>query len=207
MSGQADSPETMRLLERARQGDQAALDELLQQHRPFLRRLVELRLDPKLRARIDPSDVVQEAQLEAAVRLHNYLDKPAIPFRLWLRRLAVDQLLMARRRHLRDKRSVAREEPLDDSSFALTCQLVDAAATPSQRLAREELADKVRGAVGRLAQDDCDVLMMRTYEGLSFEEVACLLGIQPAAARQRHGRAILRLHKLLAEEGITGAGP
>src|SRR5262249_6047395 len=68
-----DSPETLGLLERAAAGDDAALGELIARHRDAVRRFVELRLDPKIRGRIDASDVVQEAHLEAVRRIEDYL--------------------------------------------------------------------------------------------------------------------------------------
>src|SRR5262249_9004167 len=95
--GAADSADTRRLLDEVRGGDRGALDRLLGEYRHYLRTVVELRLDPKLRARVDPSDVVQEAQLEAVRRVDGYLERPVLPFRLWLRQIAFDRLLMARR--------------------------------------------------------------------------------------------------------------
>src|SRR5262245_16835367 len=95
-----DSEETHHLLEQARAGDRQAFERLFAHCRPFLERVVALRLDPRLRARVDPSDVVQETQLEAVRRLDAYLRDPVMPFRLWLRQLASDQLLKSRRYHL-----------------------------------------------------------------------------------------------------------
>src|SRR5262249_42518961 len=92
--GTPESAECQRLLQQVRTGDPRALECLLSMHRAYLRQLVELRLDPRLRARVDPSDVVQEAQLEAVRRLPEYLREPALPFRLWLRRLAQARLGM-----------------------------------------------------------------------------------------------------------------
>ena len=89
-----DAEETEHLLRQAGAGDEPARQELLARHRAYLCRFVELRLDPKLRPRLDPSDVVQEAQLEAVRRLPDYLRQPALPFRLWLRQIAYDRLLM-----------------------------------------------------------------------------------------------------------------
>src|SRR5262249_16986587 len=68
-----DSAETASLLERVAAGDRAAVGALLERHRPDLVAFVEARLDPRLRARVDPSDVVQEAQLEAARRMDDFL--------------------------------------------------------------------------------------------------------------------------------------
>src|SRR5262245_4178971 len=95
-----DSAETQRLLERVRAGDRTAREELFARHQSYLLAFVGLRLDPKLRARVDPSDVVQEAQLDALRRLEGYLHEPAMPFRLWMRQLTFDRLLMLRRRHV-----------------------------------------------------------------------------------------------------------
>src|SRR5262245_15556504 len=76
------------LLRRAGQGDPAARDELLRRYRPRLRQLVALRLDPRLAARIDPSDVVQETLAEASGKLAAYLRQQPLPFYPWLRQLA-----------------------------------------------------------------------------------------------------------------------
>ena len=67
----------------------------------------------------------------------------------------------------------------------------------------EELASQVRLAVTQLPDVDREILLMRTYEGLSYQEIACILEIEATAARKRHGRALVRLHKLLAESGIS----
>src|SRR6516225_6190294 len=94
-----DSADTQRLLHDVQGGDTWALDQLFARHRPYLKQLVELHLDSRLRQRVDPSDVVQEAQLEATRRLEAYLKQPAMPFRLWLRQLAQDRILMMQRYH------------------------------------------------------------------------------------------------------------
>jgi RNA polymerase sigma-70 factor (ECF subfamily) len=197
--------ETRRLLRKARAGDREAVEQLFIRHRTYLRRLVEVRLDPKLRPRIDASDVVQEAKLEAARRLECYLREPALPFRLWLRQLAYERLLMLRRFHLgAARRSTGREVALPErSALLLARQYLAAGSTPSQRLDRQELPSRVRRAVAKLPAIDREVLVMRTFEELSYEEVAALLGVDPAAARKRHGRALLRLHKALSEDGLT----
>jgi RNA polymerase sigma-70 factor (ECF subfamily) len=202
---QPDSGETQGLLGRVRAGDRQAFGQLFARHRAYLRRLVELRLDPRLRARVDPSDVVQEAHLEALNRLPAYLERPALPFRLWLRQIASDRALKARRHHLgAARRSLGREVPLpEESSLVLAGRLLDGGSTPSRRLDQRELARRLRRAVAQLPEADREVVMMRHFEGLSNQEVACLLGIDPATASKRHGRAMLRLHRILFEGGLT----
>src|SRR5262245_35245981 len=94
-----EETEVERLLESARAGNRAAFDRLFALHRPYLRRVVELRMDPRLRVRVDPSDVVQEAHLESFRRLADYCDRRPMAFRLWLRKAAQERLTMLRRFH------------------------------------------------------------------------------------------------------------
>jgi RNA polymerase sigma-70 factor (ECF subfamily) len=203
--GKTDPPETRALLQRVRAGDRQAFEQLFARHQAYLRRLVELRLDPRLRARLDPSDVVQEAHVEALNRLNDYLKRPVLPFRLWLRQIAFDRALKARRYHLGTvRRSIAREVPLPEhSSLVLARRLLAGGSTPSERLDNQETVRRVRHAVAQLAKPDREIVMMRHFERLSNQEVACLLEIEPATASKRHGRALLRLHRILFQSGMT----
>ncbi len=112
---------------------------------------------------------------------------------------------MIERQHLEaTKRAVGRELPLPDASSVPRAQQVAAPdPTPSQQLAQNELGVQVRDAMAQLPELDREILFMRTFEGLSYAEVGYLLEIDPAAARKRHGRALLRLHQLLTESGLT----
>src|SRR5216683_7343778 len=199
-----DSAETQHLLQLIRAGDRQAFERLFERHRAPLRQMIEGRADARLRARIDPSDVVQETHLEAFRRLPDYLVRRPMPFRLWLRKTAYERLLMIQRRHLQaGRRAVGREVPLPDrSSVQLFRQLLAPGSTPGQQMAKAELARRVRQAVARLSEIDREVLLMRNLEGLSNHEVAQVLEIEPAAASQRYGRALLRLRKLLLADDV-----
>src|SRR6516225_3037578 len=94
-----DPDETERLLTKVMAGDRQALNRLLALHRGFLRRAVELRLDSRVRARLDASDIVQEAQLEVAQRIGDYLRRQPMPFHIWLKKTAYETLLRLRRQH------------------------------------------------------------------------------------------------------------
>jgi RNA polymerase sigma-70 factor (ECF subfamily) len=99
---------------------------------------------------------------------------------------------------------VQRDVPLPErSSLDLAQKLLASGTTPSEQLARRELARRVRQALAELAEADRDMLLMRNFEGLSNQEVARLLGINPAAASQRYGRALLRLRNLLLDSGFS----
>ena len=200
----SDSAQTQRLLEQARAGEPGAADRLLDRHRPYLRRMVEHRIDPRMRGRVDPSDVVQEAQLEASRRLADYLQHPPLPFRLWLRQLAYEKLLMLRRQHVgAARRAVEREVSLlDRSSVLLAQQLLAAGSTLSQQLIKREFVRRVREAVSQLPDGDREVLVLRNLEGLSNKESAQVLNMDPATASRRYGRAVLRLREILVQSGL-----
>src|SRR5262249_14971794 len=116
-----------------------------------------------------------------------------------------DRTLKARRHHLGTaRRAVGREVPLPErSSLMLARRLFAGSSTPSQQLDRRDLARRLRPAVGQLPDADREVVLMRHLEGLSNSEVGCLLGIDPATASKRHGRAMLRLHRILFAGGMT----
>jgi RNA polymerase sigma-70 factor (ECF subfamily) len=204
-----DSDETQQLLERAGAGDQAAFEALFARHRDFLRLVVQLRMDARVRARVDPSDVVQETQFDAFRRLRDFLDRRPMPFRLWLRKTAQERLLKVQRRHLETgRRDATREVPLpEQSSLLLAGRVMTSGSTPSQRLDRSETARRVREAVASLPEADREVLLMRNFEGLSNQEVAYLLGLDPATASKRHGRALLRLRQALLDGGFPEPTP
>ena len=162
-------PETDALLTRAAGGDPAAGHQLLARHRDRLRRMVAVRLDPRVAARLDPSDVVQEALLEAARKLPDYLRERPLPFYPWLRRLAWERLLKLRQRHRAAKRDAARDQRMapalpDGSALELAQRLVASGTSPSGRAVREETRDRVRAALVALAEADREVLVLRYLE-------------------------------------------
>jgi len=202
----ARDPDTDVLIDRASGGDRSARQQLLVRHRDRLRRMISVRMDRRLAARVDPSDVVQEVLTDAAQELSDYLTRRPLPFYPWLRQLAWDRLVELHRKHVRArKRSVTREETgvldlPDESAVALAARLLDTGSSPSERLLRSELRGRVRAALGRLSDRDREVLVIRHLEGLSTKEIAAILGISEAAVKTRHVRALDRLQRLLRDE-------
>jgi RNA polymerase sigma-70 factor (ECF subfamily) len=197
-------PDNDDLLRRAEGGDARARGALLQRHRERLRRMVAVRMDPRLAARLDASDVVQEALAEADRRLDGYLRERPLPFYPWLRQLAWDRLADEHRRHVRAaRRSVTREEALpglpDASALDLARRLVASATGPSEAARRGELRDRVRAALETLSGRDREVLVLRHLEQLTAGEVAAVLGLSEAAVKSRALRATQRLRALLEE--------
>ena len=199
-----DSEVTTSLLAAVTGGD-ASFEELFERHRRAVRELVRLRMDAKLRSRIDLSDVIQETEIDAFRRFEDFMKRRPMPFHLWLRKTARERLLMLYRRHVGASiRSVERELPLPNaSSVSLAKQLAADVASPSQQINDRELAAKVRRAVAALPEMDREILLMRTYEDLPYAEIACILEIEAATARKRNGRALIRLHQLLSDDGVT----
>jgi RNA polymerase sigma-70 factor (ECF subfamily) len=199
-------PDTDQLLDRASRGDRDARHELLARHRDRLRVMVAARLDRRLAARLDASDVVQETLAEAARRLDDYLRERPLPFYPWLRHLAWERLVKEHRAHLaRGKRSVRREEPgvlrLPEESIAeLAQRLACSASSPSRQAVRAELRDRVRAALALLSEIDREVLVLRYLEQLPLREVAAVLGLGESAVKMRHVRALERLRALLEAE-------
>jgi RNA polymerase sigma-70 factor (ECF subfamily) len=194
------------LLARADQGDPAAQQELLERHGERLRKMIAARLDRRLAARIDPSDVVQEALLDASRLLPAYLRERPLPFYPWLRRLAWKRLVKLQQRHLgAQKRSVTREEqqiPLlpEESAVALAGRLVARGSSPSNHMLREELRGRVQEALARLPEHYREVLVLRFLEELSTSEMAAVMGITEAAVKTRQTRALDRLGRLLGRD-------
>ena len=201
-----DGEQTSELLVEARLGDSSAIDELLDRHRNSLRRLVDFRLDGKIKRRIDVSDVVQDVLVEASRRLQDYLANPTMAFHLWIRQIAKDRIIDAHRRHrVSAKRSVDREQPLaaapvDQSTMELAGQLCDPQLTPAAAATQRELAIHVQAAIEHLDENDRDIILMRHYEQLSNQEIAVALELTEPAASMRYLRALKRLRKVLDGE-------
>lgn len=204
-----DSDQTHGLLEQVGRGNRPALNRLLERYRPDLQALVEFHLDPRLRARLGPSEVVQEAQLEVVRRMDDYLSRRPMPFQLWVRKTAYQRLLNLQRCHRgRARRAVDREVALPDrASLLVAGPLISRGPSPSQQAQAREFAEAVARVVADLAEADRDILAMRHTEDLSYDPIACLLDIEPAAARKRYGRALIRLQKALAARGLLKEKP
>jgi RNA polymerase sigma-70 factor (ECF subfamily) len=191
------------LILRAGGGDGEARELLLARHRERLRQMIALRLDRRLAARIDPSDVVQEAMADADRELAEYLSSRTMPFYAWLRRFAWDRLVEAHRRHVSaERRSVDREQSwsipwADQSAVALADRLVASGTSPSRHLIRAEARLRVQAALEQLSPRDREVLVLLYMEDLSAVEIAGILGMTEGAVRTRHLRALERLRRLM----------
>lgn len=203
-----ENEQTQNLLARRKDGDQTAWNALLQRHRSAVQRLVNMRLDNRIRQRVGVSDVVQDVMIEANRRIDRYLQDPGIDFHLWLRQIAKDRIIDAHRRHRATaKRSVDREQRLvqggvNQSTINLGNQLRDNDLTPAAQATRREMANRMEDALMKLNDLDRDIIIMRHYEQLSNDEVSKTLNLKSAAASMRYLRALRKLRNQLLPQQV-----
>jgi RNA polymerase sigma-70 factor (ECF subfamily) len=215
-SATGNSGETDRLLQRVAEAGRPEWGALLEHHRQRLRRMVALRLDRRLQGRVDASDVIQEAFLEASLRLPEYLCQPPMPFFLWLRFLTGQKMLELQRHHLgAQMRDAGREVALyrgalpETSSAALAAHLLGHDTRPSEAAMRAEMKVRLQEALNSMDPLDREVLALRHFEQLSTAETAQVLNIKEGAAGKRYIRALKRLKEILLSMpgGMKEFGP
>jgi RNA polymerase sigma-70 factor, ECF subfamily len=172
--------------------------------RPRLRQAVRLRLDRRLAGRVDPSDVLQEAFLDAMARAHEYRHDPSVPIYLWLRAITMQRLLVIHRRHLNAKMRDARREVALRRADAPTAttnvlagQLLAKLISPSSDAVRREREEQLKTALDQLTVAEQEILALRHFEDLSNDEIAVVLGVKKSAASARYVRALRRLREIL----------
>ncbi len=192
-------------IDRLRGGDRGALAALFDEHRDGLRRMIELRIDARLRARLDPSDVLQEAFLDVSRDLDAYLADPKLPPLLWLRLHVGRRLTTLHRKHLGTKMEDARleislyQDALPEaSSAALASMLLGRHTSPTQAAQRAERLLRVQEALNSLDPIDREALALRHFEQLGRAQAAQVLGITQEAGAKRYFRALKRLKDVLA---------
>jgi len=201
-----DESRTGDLLSRAAEGDRAAANELLLRHNDRLKKMISVRIDPAVSARVDPSDVIQETMIEAVRKLPEYLANQPVPFYPWLRQIAWERLVHLHEQHIRtQKRSVRREVSWDrslsdHSVMQLAGKFAGSGTTPSQGAIRTERRERVRAALNSMTPNDREVLVMLYLEQLGVDEIASILDLTVAGVKSRHRRALIRLTSSLAAE-------
>ena len=199
MESRADLDDLRRLTESPR--DDSAIGRLLERHRRYVKRLVTLRLDRRVKARVDDSDIVQEVTMEAARRMEKFVAQRPMPFQLWLRQITMDRIEMCHRRHLKAEcRAVGREKwtvGTNAKSKSIAMQLSASDDTPSQLALRGEAIESIQRAIEKLTEEDQEILMLRHVEQLSNHEAAIVMNMNPSTSSSRYLRALRRLERLL----------
>ncbi len=184
------------------EGGESALGALFARHQQALERMIEFRLDERVRGRVDPEDVLQEAFIEASRRLPEYVAAPEVSFFVWLRQMTYQTLLTIQRRHFGQKRDPRLEVNgkvkgnQDATCLSIFSAFVSQLTTPSQLLMKQEQLDQLRQILAEMDEIDREVLAMRHFEHLSNSQIAESLGISITAASNRYVRAMTRLSEV-----------
>ena len=159
-------------------------------------------MDPRLQQRVDASDVIQEAYLEAYTRWPEYQDNPEVPIPVWLRFLTRQKMVQTQRHHLgvqaRDPRRerALRQKPSSTSPCATP--LASESTVPPLAAETAEMRDHLRDGLNELDNTDRQVLLLRHFRQLKNAEVAALLNLSEKAASKRYFRALGRLKKVMS---------
>src|SRR6516165_5749628 len=201
-----EAGEVPELLARAAAADQTAVTELFSLYRKRLKQMIRLRLNRRLQGRVDESDILQDAFLEAAQRLPDYLANLPLPFFLWLRHITGQKLIDSHRRHLgAQMRDAAQEVSLHRGpmptahSGSLAAQLLGRLTSPSQAAIKAETRLRVQEVLNGMDPLDREILALRHFEHLTNAEVAAILEMNESAASSRYLRALKRLKDELSQ--------
>jgi RNA polymerase sigma-70 factor (ECF subfamily) len=198
-------PNTDQLLNLASEGDGSATQQLLDRYRPRLRGMIAVHLDQRISTRVDPSDVVQEALVEAFEKLPGYAKERTISFYPWLRQIAWQRLVKLHQRHITaSRRTVEREDqaelPLpEDSVMQLADRIASSGTEPGQAFIKQEIKERVRTGLSELRHADRQVLVMRFLEHLSIKEISETLEVNQETIKKRYTRALERLGQILGD--------
>ncbi|HWL09646.1 MAG TPA: sigma-70 family RNA polymerase sigma factor [Planctomicrobium sp.] len=201
VSSESDETE---LRQRLRESPARALSEEFARHRSRLFQIVRFRLDPRLAARLEPDDVLQEAWVAAHARIDSFLDDQELSMFIWLRWIVNQTIVDIHRHHLgtqmRDAYREISADPRDlqrTTAASIAGQLLAQMSSPSQIAVREETARLLKESLESMDTVDREVLALRHFEELTNNEVAAALNITPKAASIRYVRALQRLKKIL----------
>ncbi len=198
-------PAQSEIIERLKSDRDEALAHFFSLVRQRLKRIVNFRLDYRLNGRISESDVIQDTFVRASQRLDSFLEKPEMPFFVWLRLEVQQQLLDIHRHHFgAEKRDIRKEVAMvkpqaGQTSMALAAHLVAQLTSVSQLFERAEQIATVEKSLDEMNELDREVIALRHFEELSNIETAQVLGIQPAAASKRYLRALKRLREIMEQ--------
>jgi RNA polymerase sigma-70 factor (ECF subfamily) len=187
------------LLARALAADRAAQGELLTLYRNYLLVLARTQLDRFLRVRCDASDLVQETLLDALRDFPRFAGNSERELIAWLRRILSRNLADQVKHHKAQVRTLERQESLegllDRSCAAVQDALAKGISSPSARASQREQAVLLADALARLPDDYREVIVLRNFQALRFEQIAARMGRSAGAVRMLWARSLERLHQ------------
>ena len=193
------------LIDQAKSGDEHALAELFNRYKRQLRSMIAFRMDHKLKGRVDPSDVLQEAYLDLAQKLPEFESK-GMSFFVWLRLVVSERLIATHRHHLDvQKRDAGKEIRVaaagngNASSMILAEHLLGQYTSVVGQAIKAEQQTKLKSVLDQMDETDREVIALRIFERLSNGEAAEVLGLTKQTTSKRFFRAIERLRETVLE--------
>jgi RNA polymerase sigma-70 factor (ECF subfamily) len=189
------------LLEQARAGDAAALGQLLELYRNYLRLMARSLISQPLHVRLDASDLVQETFLKAHREFAGFAGSGERELVAWLRKILVNSLANQVKHHRAQVRDHRRQESLevllDRSSRAVQRALAAPLSSPSTRAIRREQSVLLADALEKLPADYREVFILRNLEHTPFDQIAARMGRSEGAVQILWKRAMDRLSQML----------
>lgn len=177
----------------------------LERFREYLRLLARVQLEPRLRAKLDASDIVQDALLQAHEHRAQFRGQTEAELAGWLRTILANTLAAAARRYAADARDLARERPLQDrlarSSARIEGWLAADQSSPSERVMRVEELFRLASALERLPADQREVIELHHLKGWPVAKVAEAMQRTKPAVMGLLFRGQKKLRQLLEETG------
>lgn len=190
--------EFRRQLGLARDGNDSAMGLLLQQYRDYLLLIANREVDPAVRNKVAPSDIVQESLLTAHQKFEQFAGGSEGELLAWLRQILINGVYQAGRKYRAKKRAVDRERPIAFTS-SLDRGIADGANTPGTDALAIEEAKRLELAMAQLSEEHQQVIRLRNWQDLSFVEIGKQMERSPDAVRKLWSRAVLSLQKILGE--------
>ena len=188
------------LIDRARNGCNDALTELVRSMRGYLLLIANQELNTQLKAKVGASDVVQSVLLRAEQKLPEFRGNSKQTLLGWLRKMLLNEIIAVHRKYaVSEKRNVGREVGLPDERRQGQ-PLYDPGHSPQSNAVMNEDAWRLRNAVERLPADYRTVIVLRNWDQLSFHEIGDHMNRSVEAAKKLWQRAIRQLEKELKDE-------
>jgi RNA polymerase sigma-70 factor (ECF subfamily) len=195
----APDTETSQNLQQWNRGDQAGLEALLARHLTWIQSRVRKRLGPKLRQMVESTDVVQEAAVQFFKYSPRFVVYDDAKFRGFIARVIENILCDKHDWFTARRREIARQRPLPSDTILYLDSPRQRVKTPSKSVERHEREAWIRLGLELLDQEDREVIVLRQWDSLSFDEIAKEFSIHTDAARMRYNRAVGRLGKKVGE--------
>lgn len=184
----------------ARGGDREALGRLLEMCRKYLLLIANTELDSDIQAKVSPSDIVQDTFVEAGRGFLDFRGKTEGELLGWLRQILRNNVANVRRHFETEKREVEREVPLEElQPDTLLREAVKQIESPSKEALAHEQDEQLEQALCKLPVHYRQVLLLHTWDRLTFAQIAAKLGSTEDAVRKLWGRAVEELTKVVEE--------